>query len=88
MADGSSWRQAIFPQRSNAVSESTRFVLRLKPYGLKVMHLHGQEQVLVIRSLATKLITPPLREFLKKCAEWGWQSEHDKAIESLKACTH
>ena len=31
-------------------------------------------------------ITEPLRELLKKDAEWDWQPEHDKAIEeSLKA---
>ena len=30
-------------------------------------------------------ITEPLRELLKKDAEWDWQLEHDKAIESLKS---
>ena len=30
-------------------------------------------------------ITEPLRELLKKDAEWDWQPEHDKAIEILKA---
>ena len=30
-------------------------------------------------------ITEPLRELIKKDAEWNWQPEHDKAIESLKA---
>ena len=30
-------------------------------------------------------ITEPLRELLKKDAEWDWQQEHDKAIESLNA---
>ena len=30
-------------------------------------------------------ITEPLRELLKKDAEWDWQPEHDKAIERLKA---
>ena len=30
-------------------------------------------------------ITEPLRELLKKDAEWDWQPEHDKAIEGLKA---
>ena len=30
-------------------------------------------------------ITEPLRELLKKDAEWAWHPEHDKAIENLKA---
>ena len=30
-------------------------------------------------------ITEPLRELLKKEEEWAWHSEHDKAIEKLKA---
>ena len=30
-------------------------------------------------------ITEPLRELFKEHAEWDWQPEHDKAIESLKA---
>ena len=50
--------EAIFPQRPNPVSESTQLVLLLNLYGLKVMRLHGQEQVFVIRSLATKLLVP------------------------------
>ena len=30
-------------------------------------------------------ITEPLRELLKKDAEWAWHPEHDKAIENMKA---
>ena len=30
-------------------------------------------------------IDEPLRELLKKDAEWNWQPQHDKAIGSLKA---
>ena len=30
-------------------------------------------------------ITEPLRDLLKKDAEWDWQPEHDKANDSLKA---
>ena len=55
------------------------------PRPTDVTSLLGMVKYLALYIPNESAITQPLRELLKKYAEWTWHPEHDKALDNLKA---